>query len=166
MESFFNVSSSLNSDRVFYYCYKSSGKYAFSSDKQREDPDLIVVPQPAINSYQIWDGEKWIGSEQDLHERYGSFRVAMLNSNGWQRIKGVGGDPVLSFIGAIAFMEEAPIHVKILWNRIIEYLGDTDNPTAAEIAQWQGMVIATEVGIAWIGDRNDAFDITDEGLMI
>lgn len=160
------VFTNLDPTPLNYYAYADTLRPALSSVTELSDPNLIKVPVPADNLYQKWDGQKWTGAKVDLHDRYGSFRVAMLSSRGWQRIKSITAQDVPEFMGAIAYMDENPNMVKHIWNSCISSLPIDHKPTAAEIAQWQGMVLATEIGIAWVGDRDDAFDITDEGLMI
>ena len=149
-----------------YYAHKDSGKPAPSSDLPINNPDLIEVPHPAVNQYQTWDGQAWLGSEKTLEERYGSFRVAMLNSAGWQRIKALAASAVPEFMGAIAYMDDNPGMVKYLWNAIINNLPAEYQPTATEIADWKAIVTAIEIGIDRIGDRELSFDFTDEGMMI
>lgn len=149
-----------------YYCHKNTGKYVAASSTPIDRDDLIEVPTPAVNLYQVWDGEKWLGSALDLNERYGNFRVLMLSSAGWGRIKNYGTKFAPEFMGAIAFMDENPIMVKHLWNRIIQSLDREDIPTPQEISEWQKIVAVTQVGEKWIGSTEDAFDITESGLMI
>ena len=149
-----------------YYAYKDTGKPAPSSDVELSDSNLNEVPDPAVNQYQIWDGAQWTGSELTLEERYGQFRVAMLSSAGWQRIKVVIGNAIPEFMGAIAYMNDNPGMVKYLWNMIISDLSVEYRPTAQEVAQWRDIVSEIEIGIDWIGERGDAFDFTTGGLMI
>lgn len=125
-----------------------------------------VVPVAPANKYQFWDGSQWVGSEKNLSQRYGDFRVGMLNSNGWQRIKSSGTIAAPEFMAAIAYMDDNPMMVKYLWNRIINSLGLTLKPTDAEVSEWKGIVSQIQIGIDWIGDRDAAFDFTDAGLML
>ena len=149
-----------------YYCHKDTGRYVAASTTDLDRDDLIEVPSSAANLYQVWDGDSWRGSALDLSQRYGKFRVLMLSSKGWGRIKIHGGKFAPEFMGAIAFMEENPGMVKILWNRIIFNLSEGEKPEPSEVTQWQKIVASTQIGIEWIGDRQDAFDITNEGKMI
>ena len=149
-----------------YYAYKDTGQPAPSSDRELSDSNLIQVSHPSVNQYQIWDGTQWTGSELTLEERYGKFRVAMLQSDGWQRIKVLAASAVPEFMGAIAYMDDNPGMVKYLWNAIINALPEALKPLPVEIEQWSKIVMAIEIGINWIGDRDDAFDFSNEGLML
>ena len=164
MVSIFDINSSLA--HLKYYADRSTGRYVCTSNEPVDRDDLIEVPSIAVNKYQYWDGDSWTGSTDDLETRYGNFRIAMLSSSGWQRMKNLGGATAVPEFGtAIAFMNENPGMVKYLWNAIVEVLPD-DQPTASEVVEWRAIVTTTEIGIEWIGDRVFAFDFTDEGYMI
>jgi hypothetical protein len=126
----------------------------------------MSVPVAPANKYQFWDGSQWVGSEKTLSQRYGDFRVAMLNSNGWQRIKATGTVAAPEFMAAIAYMDDNPMMVKYLWNRIINSLELMFKHTVSEVLEWKGIVGQIQIGIDWIGDRESAFDFTGAGLMI
>lgn len=147
-----------------YYCYADTGKPAPSTETPQ--PGTIEVPLAAVNLYQVWNGNQWTGSEKTLAERYGDFRVAMLSSTGWGRIKQIVANSAPEFLATVAYMDENPGMVKYVWNQIISGLPITHKPTPEEVAEWWNIVVATEIGIEWIGDRDDAFDFDEWGIML
>lgn len=141
-----------------------NGIFQGSFIKEQSDENLIEVPTPPANIYQVWDSENqvWNGSKDDLFTRYANFRVSILNSTGWQLIRRINPPGIAEFVGAVAYMDDGQDTVKLLWNMLIPQMPIEPS----HITEWQAIVTTLQLGLTWIRDRDLAFDFDDDGLML
>ena len=145
------------------YYVDNDGYYLGAFQSSINKHGYIPIDNAPLNVYQRWSIELgiWIGSEDDLFERYKNFRIAILNSSGWRLIRNANPPGIPEFIGAVSYMNDTPRKVKDIWNILIPLFPIEQ----AHIDEWKAIVNDLEVGLVWIRDREFAFDFDDNGLM-